>query len=48
MDENPLCLDRYDCYLNITSTYNELGYEMASVLYNSGALHAQQGAKEAR
>ncbi len=38
----------YDCYLGIASNYSELEYEMASVLYNAGALHSQLGAREDR
>ena len=39
---------RYDAFMGILSTYTDLDYEMASVLFNVGAVHAQLGAKERR
>ena len=38
----------YDCYLGVVCNFSDLEYEMASVLYNVGAVHARLGAKESR
>ncbi len=37
-----------DAFLNVASGYSEIDYEMAAVLYNTGALHSQLGAKMER
>ena len=39
---------RYDVYSGALYTFSDLHYEMASVLYNVGALHSALGFREDR
>jgi hypothetical protein len=41
-------LFRYDVYSGALYTFSDLHYEMASVLYNVGALHSALGSREER
>jgi tyrosine-protein phosphatase non-receptor type 23 len=34
----------YDCYLGVVCNFSDIEYEMASVLYNAGAVHSTLGA----
>ncbi len=46
--EGPFAFPWYDVYSGSLFTFSDLHYEMASVLYNIGALHSQLGWREDR